>query len=59
VRLAIAMHYDLWIAELDHHLARFALAAIEGALLLAKVQQSPEALIEVGEVLSVLMTTHG
>jgi TetR/AcrR family transcriptional repressor of lmrAB and yxaGH operons len=65
VRATIAAHFDDWItalagrlaahgavpAALAHRLARFALASIEGALLLAKVGRSRAPLVEAGETL--------
>lgn len=68
VRATVAGHYQGWIdaigarlitagvpAELAARIAGFALAAIEGGLLLAKVQRSAAPLREVGETLRVLV----
>jgi len=68
VRATVAAHYDGWIDALAAHLvshgvpaavaprfARFALAAIEGALMLAKVARSRAPLTEAGETLRAMM----
>lgn len=69
VRATIARHYDAWIERIEarfvaaggelrgaRRLATFTLSAIEGALLLAKVQRSSRPLVDVGETLRAMVT---
>jgi TetR/AcrR family transcriptional repressor of lmrAB and yxaGH operons len=69
VRRTVADHYDGWIAALAarvegggvpadvaRRLARFSLATIEGALILAKVARSRAPLVEAGQTLQAMIT---